>query len=288
MRADFFAPGATPPGIQALQGATKTSTITRWTSRPPAVATIHRRGQAGPHRPRRRPTQPRSRRVSLLIRRDAVHLTPRATRRRATRRFIPVSVMSTNKLPTSPTKSRSNELPTRWITRAGGLQRRREDAASTAVSYFSREQVAADVLTQEYGKYFQMKTGTFRRPHRPNHSGVDCTVPELPLQGPKKRRVIDLRLQGQAGSRNIHSFDVIAAFEAFYNSPRPGRGLQPRLAATTPAHAGSDLCARMTGKRCRSPTRTRIARAITSATLGHEQVQAASIRGVDPKPLQQI
>lgn len=93
-------------------------------------------------------------------------------------------------------------------------------------SVFGASKVAADVMTQEYGRYFGLKTGTFRGGclTGPNHSGValhgflnylfKAAQEDLPytIFGYKGKQVRD----------NIHSFDVISAFEAFYNNPRPG------------------------------------------------------------------
>jgi len=93
-------------------------------------------------------------------------------------------------------------------------------------SLFGASKVAADVVSQEYGKYFGLKTGIFRGGclTGPNHSGVEmhgflnylfkAVQEELPytIFGYKGKQVRD----------NIHSFDVISAFEAFYNDPRPG------------------------------------------------------------------
>src|SRR5262249_41062006 len=93
-------------------------------------------------------------------------------------------------------------------------------------SLFGASKVAADVVCQEYGKYFGVKTGTFRGGclTGPNHSGVELhgflnylfkvakAGGQYTIFGYKGKQVRD----------NIHSFDVISAFEAFYRNPRPG------------------------------------------------------------------
>ncbi len=93
-------------------------------------------------------------------------------------------------------------------------------------SLFGASKVAADVLVQEYGKYFGMKTGSFRGGclTGPSHSGTQlhgflaylmrCTVTGTPYSifGYKGKQVRD----------NIHSADLIAAFNAFYEAPRVG------------------------------------------------------------------
>ncbi len=93
-------------------------------------------------------------------------------------------------------------------------------------SLFGASKVAADVLTQEYGRYFGMKTGVFRGGclTGPNHSGTQlhgflaylmkCTVTGVPYKvfGYRGKQVRD----------NIHSYDLIQAFEHFFRAPRSG------------------------------------------------------------------
>ncbi len=93
-------------------------------------------------------------------------------------------------------------------------------------SLFGASKVAADVLAQEYGRYFGMKTGTFRGGclTGPSHSGaelhgflaylVKCTVHGKPytIFGYKGKQVRD----------NIHSHDLVSAFWSFYKNPRAG------------------------------------------------------------------
>jgi CDP-paratose 2-epimerase len=86
--------------------------------------------------------------------------------------------------------------------------------------------VAADVLVQEYGRYFGLATGCFRGGclTGPNHSGTQlhgflaylmkCTATGTPYTvfGYHGKQVRD----------NIHSADLIAAFDHFFQKPRPG------------------------------------------------------------------
>src|SRR5438874_4157687 len=138
--------------------------------------------------------------------------------------------MSTNKVYGDvPNELALKELETRWdyadAKYANGIdETMRIDRCLH--SLFGASKVAADVLTQEYGKYFGIKTGTFRGGclTGPNHSGVELhgflnylfkvakTGGTYTIFGYKGKQVRD----------NIHSFDVIAAFETFYNNPRPG------------------------------------------------------------------
>ena len=91
-------------------------------------------------------------------------------------------------------------------------------------SLFGASKVAADVLVQEYGRYFDMKTATFRGGclTGPSHSGTElhgflsylmkCTMTGKPYQiyGYKGKQVRD----------NIHSYDLVNAFYHFYQAPR--------------------------------------------------------------------
>ena len=93
-------------------------------------------------------------------------------------------------------------------------------------SIFGASKVAADVMVQEYGRYFGLKTGTFRGGclTGSHHSGVELhgflsylvkvTVAGEPYRvfGYKGKQVRD----------NIHSYDVIQAFEAFRERGTPG------------------------------------------------------------------
>jgi len=93
-------------------------------------------------------------------------------------------------------------------------------------SLFGASKLAADVLVQEYGRYFGMKTATFRGGclTGPNHSGTElhgflsylmkCTMTGkcYTVYGYKGKQVRD----------NIHSLDLINAFNHFYRRPRIG------------------------------------------------------------------
>jgi CDP-paratose 2-epimerase len=93
-------------------------------------------------------------------------------------------------------------------------------------SLFGASKVAADVLVQEYGRYFDMKTVSFRGGclTGPNHSGTQlhgflaylmkCAVTGKPytIFGYKGKQVRD----------NIHSSDLISAFYEFYKNPSVG------------------------------------------------------------------
>ncbi|MFN6471078.1 MAG: NAD-dependent epimerase/dehydratase family protein [Nostoc sp. SerVER01] len=90
-------------------------------------------------------------------------------------------------------------------------------------SLFGASKVAADVLVQEYGRYFGMKTASFRGGclTGPSHSGTElhgflsylmkCTMTGKHYQvyGYKGKQVRD----------NIHSYDLVNAFYHFYQKP---------------------------------------------------------------------
>ena len=93
-------------------------------------------------------------------------------------------------------------------------------------SLFGASKVAADVLVQEYGRYFEMPTVCFRGGclTGPAQAGaklhgflsylMKCTVTGEPYTvfGYKGKQVRD----------NIHSADVVRAFDRFHSDPRPG------------------------------------------------------------------
>jgi CDP-paratose 2-epimerase len=95
----------------------------------------------------------------------------------------------------------------------------------TMHSLFGASKVAADVLVQEYGRYFEMPTVCFRGGclTGPAHAGAElhgflsylmrCTVrgEKYTVFGYKGKQVRD----------NIHSADVVQAFQLFHESPRP-------------------------------------------------------------------
>ncbi|MCG8511388.1 MAG: NAD-dependent epimerase/dehydratase family protein [Rhodospirillales bacterium] len=93
-------------------------------------------------------------------------------------------------------------------------------------SLFGASKVAADVLTQEYGRYFGMKTGTFRGGclTGPFHSGVELHGFLSYLVAVSLRQG-DYTIFGYKGKQvrdQIHSHDVINAFWHFAQAPRPG------------------------------------------------------------------
>lgn len=97
---------------------------------------------------------------------------------------------------------------------------------NTKHSVFGASKVAADIMCQEYGKYFGINVGIFRGGclTGPNHAGaelhgflsylVKCIVHNKPytIFGYKGKQVRD----------NIHSFDLVNMFWEFHQNPKKG------------------------------------------------------------------
>jgi CDP-paratose 2-epimerase len=96
----------------------------------------------------------------------------------------------------------------------------------TLHSLFGASKVAADVMAQEYGKYFGMNVGILRGGclTGPNHSGVELHgflsyLVKVAFTG---RKYTIYGYKGKQVRDNIHSYDVIRAMEEFARNPRPG------------------------------------------------------------------
>ena len=93
-------------------------------------------------------------------------------------------------------------------------------------SLFGSSKLAADIAAQEYGRYFGMKVGVFRGGclTGPAHSAVELHgflsyLVKVAMSGATYRVY---GYQGKQVRDNIHSSDVIQAFEAFRHAPRSG------------------------------------------------------------------
>lgn len=91
-------------------------------------------------------------------------------------------------------------------------------------SLFGASKLAADVMVQEYGRYFQMPTVCFRGGclTGSNHSGVELHgfLSYLARAVHEGRRYRIYGYKGKQVRDNIHSYDVCNAFLAFYENPR--------------------------------------------------------------------
>jgi len=123
------------------------------------------------------------------------------------------------------------ELDTRWeVDKSHPYARHGIDESmsidQSTHSLFGASKAAADVLVQEYGRYFGMKTACFRGGclTGPGHSGaqlhgflsylVKCAITgdHYTIFGYKGKQVRD----------NIHAHDLINMFWHYYQAPRPG------------------------------------------------------------------
>jgi len=93
-------------------------------------------------------------------------------------------------------------------------------------SIFGASKVAADVMAQEYGRYFGLKIGVFRGGclTGPQHSGVELHgflsyLVKCAMTG-KTYKIFGYK--GKQVRDNIHSRDVLRAMHRFYEKPRPG------------------------------------------------------------------
>jgi CDP-paratose 2-epimerase len=125
---------------------------------------------------------------------------------------------------------------------------------SSTHSLFGVSKAAADLLVQEYGRYFGMSTVCFRGGclTGPNHAGTQlhgflsylmrCTM--------TGDRYTVFGYGGKQVRDNIHSADLVAAFEAFHAAPRPaavyniGGGRQSNCSMLE----AIDLCQQIAGR----------------------------------------
>ncbi len=140
----------------------------------------------------------------------------------------PFIFMSTNKVyGDAPNEKPLVELATRWeyadpTDHEGIGESCRVDASIHSV--FGASKLAADIMVQEYGRYFGMPTVCFRGGclTGPNHSAAELHGFLAYLaRAVKEGRVY--RIYGYKGKQvrdNLHSYDVCTAFLEFYNNPR--------------------------------------------------------------------
>jgi CDP-paratose 2-epimerase len=138
--------------------------------------------------------------------------------------------MSTNKVyGDAPNEIPLKEMKTRWDYADGMDQEGISESCridQSLHSLFGASKVAADVMVQEYGRYFGMPTCALRGGclTGPNHAGVElhgflsylikCNIEErvYRIYGYKGKQVRD----------NIHSFDVAQFIQQFITNPRCG------------------------------------------------------------------
>ncbi|MDG2306754.1 MAG: NAD-dependent epimerase/dehydratase family protein [Candidatus Binatia bacterium] len=168
--------------------------------------------------------------------------------------------LSTNKV----YGDRPNELPlveleTRWEVEPShpyaerGIDETMSIDQSTH-SLFGVSKAAADLLVQEYGRYFGLKTGVFRGGCLTGggHSGTElhgflsyivrCTLEQRPytVYGYKGKQVRD----------NIHSSDLVSMFWHFFQAPRAGEvyNVGGSRHSNCSLLEARELCAKIAGK----------------------------------------
>lgn len=138
--------------------------------------------------------------------------------------------MSTNKVyGDAPNNIALKELETRWDYADENYLHGIPESFTidqSKHSLFGASKVAADVMVQEYGRYFNMPTCALRGGclTGPNHSGVELHgflsyLVKCNLEG-KEYKVFGYK--GKQVRDNIHSLDVARFMAAFVASPRTG------------------------------------------------------------------
>jgi CDP-paratose 2-epimerase len=183
----------------------------------------------------------------------------------ATRRYAPEAVfvfMSTNKVyGDAPNEIPLREMPKRWdyddSAFANGIP---EDCRidRSKHSLFGASKAAADLMVQEYGRYFGMKTCCLRGGclTGPNHSGVELHgflsyLVKVNLDGGIYRI---FGYKGKQVRDNIHSLDVARFIEAFAANPRCGEVYNMGGGRTNSCSIleAFDMVEQITGKRIES------------------------------------
>ncbi|HXQ80997.1 MAG TPA: NAD-dependent epimerase/dehydratase family protein [Opitutaceae bacterium] len=142
----------------------------------------------------------------------------------------PFLFLSTNKVyGDAPNRIAMRELPTRWDfadpAYANGISETFSIDQSLH-SLFGASKAAADLMVQEYGRYFNIPTCCLRGGclTGPNHSGVELHgflsyLVKCNLEG---REYKVLGYKGKQVRDNIHSLDVARFLAAFVEAPRAG------------------------------------------------------------------
>lgn len=151
----------------------------------------------------------------------------------ATRIHAPEAIfvyLSTNKVyGDAPNELELLELPTRWDYAKPedweGIRETMRVDQSTH-SLFGASKLAGDVMSQEYGRYFGLRTGIFRGGCLTGrrHSGVEQHgfLSYLVRAAVRNEEYVVYGYKGKQVRDQIHSVDVVAAIEAFTRAPRAG------------------------------------------------------------------
>ncbi len=184
----------------------------------------------------------------------------------ATRQCAPEAVFiftSTNKVyGDTPNRLPLVEQATRWECTEGPYAEKGIDETmsidQTTHSLFGASKVAADVMVQEYGRYFGMKTAVFRGGclTGPRHSGAELHgfLAYLMKCAPTGREYRIFGYQGKQVRDNIHSEDLVGAFDRFFRAPRAGEVYNmggSRFSHCSMMEAVS-LCEELTGRKMKT------------------------------------
>lgn len=142
----------------------------------------------------------------------------------------PFVFMSTNKVYGDlPNSIDLQELPTRWDYADSHYARGISETFSidqSKHSLFGASKVAADVLVQEYGRYFGMNTVCFRGGclTGTGHAGAQMHgfLSYFFKSASEGRNYTVFGYKGKQVRDQIHSRDVVTAFEMFVRSPKSG------------------------------------------------------------------
>ncbi|MFH0790123.1 MAG: NAD-dependent epimerase/dehydratase family protein [Candidatus Omnitrophota bacterium] len=122
-------------------------------------------------------------------------------------------------------------------------------------SIFGASKVSADIMTQEYGRYFGLKTAIFRGGclTGPAHSGaqlhgflsylVKCCI--------TKKKYMIFGYKGKQVRDNIHSYDLVNAFYHFFKAPRRAEvyNIGGGRFSNVSILEAIDICQNITGKK---------------------------------------
>ncbi|OQA58378.1 MAG: CDP-paratose 2-epimerase [Candidatus Omnitrophica bacterium ADurb.Bin277] len=185
----------------------------------------------------------------------------------AARNFCPGAVFiftSTNKVyGDNPNGLPLRELETRWELDAGHpyFQNGIDETMSLdhcTHSIFGASKVAADIMVQEYGRYFGMKTAAFRCGclTGPRHAAAElhgylAYLMKCAVTG-REYRIFGY--QGKQVRDNLHSYDLVNAFYHFYQKPRCGEAYN--MGGSRFSHGSMQetilLCEKITGRKMKT------------------------------------
>ena len=180
-----------------------------------------------------------------------------------TRTYAPEAVFiftSTNKVyGDTPNRLPLMEQETRWeVDPAHTYAERGIDESmsldQTMHSVFGASKVAADVMVQEYGRYFGMRTSVFRGGclSGPAHAGAElhgflAYLMKCAVTGTRYRV---FGYKGKQVRDNIHAADLVEAFDRYFQEPRPGEvyNIGGARASNCSMQEAMALCESITGR----------------------------------------